>query len=106
MFFSTCFFLCIFFHFFFIFHFSISVRIIYLVCGGFLIFTFADDFIESVVQIASSLNVSPTLLAFFLSPIASEAPEILEAVQLSRHELHQIGNRMKRFLNENQTKRF
>ncbi len=29
-------------------------------------------------------QVSPTLLAFFLAPIASEAPEILESISLSR----------------------
>lgn len=28
--------------------------------------------------------MSPTLLAFFLAPIASEAPEILESISLSR----------------------
>lgn len=52
--------------------------------GGALIVLFSEYFISSVVRIATLLNVSPTLLAFFLAPIASEAPEILESVSLSR----------------------
>jgi Ca2+/Na+ antiporter len=34
--------------------------------------------------LAPHSQVSPTLLAFFLAPIASEAPEILESISLSR----------------------
>jgi len=58
--------------------------ILYLVAGGILISVFSRPFIFSVVQAASSLKVNPILLAFFLAPIASEMPEILESVSLSR----------------------
>jgi len=55
-----------------------------LVCGGFLIVVFSSPFINSVVDAAAMLKVNPILLAFFLAPIASEAPEILESISLSR----------------------
>eukprot|EP01113_Clastostelium_recurvatum_P020464 TRINITY_DN2423_c0_g1_i3.p1 TRINITY_DN2423_c0_g1~~TRINITY_DN2423_c0_g1_i3.p1 ORF type:complete len:352 (+),score=93.62 TRINITY_DN2423_c0_g1_i3:30-1085(+) len=58
--------------------------VLYLVAGGLLIFGFSKPFISSVVEAASSLKVNPVLLAFFLAPIASEMPEILESVSLSR----------------------
>lgn len=58
--------------------------IVYLCVGGVMIFIFSHPFIKSVVLGAYSMNVSPTLLAFFLAPIASEAPEILESISLSR----------------------
>jgi Ca2+/Na+ antiporter len=64
----------------------------YLVLGGGLIFLYADDFIDSVAGIARAWGVSSTLLAFFLAPIASEAPEILEAVMLSRKGYTQTIN--------------
>jgi len=54
------------------------------VVGGVLIFTFSRPFIFTVVNAASTLKVNPILLAFFLAPIASEMPEILESVSLSR----------------------
>jgi len=56
----------------------------YLAVGGTLIFGFSKPFIVCVVDAASSLNVNPILLAFFLAPIASEMPEILESVSLAR----------------------
>jgi Ca2+/Na+ antiporter len=56
----------------------------YLAAGGILIIVFSTPFIESVVETASALKVNPILLAFFLAPIASEAPEILESISLSR----------------------
>jgi Sodium/calcium exchanger protein len=49
-----------------------------------LIFTFSKPFIVCVVDAASSMKVNPILLAFFLAPIASEMPEILESVSLAR----------------------
>jgi len=58
--------------------------ILYLVVGGFLIFGFSKPFINCVVNAASALKVNPILLAFFLAPIASEMPEILESVSLAR----------------------
>jgi len=58
--------------------------ILYLTAGGLLIFTFSRPFIFSVVSAASAFKVNPILLAFFLAPIASEMPEILESVSLSR----------------------
>jgi len=62
----------------------VSKGILYLVAGGMLISIFSRPFIFSVVQAASSLKVNPILLAFFLAPIASEMPEILESISLSR----------------------
>jgi cation:H+ antiporter len=56
----------------------------YLITGGVLIVVFSSPFINSVVQAASILDVNPILLAFFLAPVASEAPEILESISLSR----------------------
>ena len=56
----------------------------FLVTGGFLIVAFSAPFINSVVAAASILDVNPILLAFFLAPVASEAPEILESISLSR----------------------
>ncbi len=44
----------------------------------------SSPFIDAVVDLSAVLKVSPTLLAFFLAPIASEMPEILEAISLSR----------------------
>jgi len=58
--------------------------VLYLIAGGLLILSFSGVFIASVVDLAEIMGVSPTLLAFFLAPIASEAPEILESIQLSR----------------------
>jgi cation:H+ antiporter len=58
--------------------------VIYLCVGGVMIFLFSNPFIHAVVLSASAMQVSPTLLAFFLAPIASEAPEILESISLSR----------------------
>lgn len=62
----------------------VSKGIMYLVVGGFLIFGFSKPFIVCVVNAASSLHVNPILLAFFLAPIASEMPEILESISLAR----------------------
>jgi len=56
----------------------------FLIVGGILIFSFSKPFISSVVAAASTLKVNPILLAFFLAPIASEMPEILESISLSR----------------------
>lgn len=62
----------------------LSKGIGFLILGGILIFTFSKPFISAVVDAASALKVNPILLAFFLAPIASEMPEILESVSLSR----------------------
>lgn len=56
----------------------------YLAVGGGLIFVCSSPFIEAVVEASVLLKVSPTLLAFFLAPVASEMPEILEAISLAR----------------------
>jgi Ca2+/Na+ antiporter len=56
----------------------------YLVCGAVLIFIFSEPFIEAVVDLARLAKVNSILLAFFLAPIASEMPEILESISLSR----------------------
>jgi len=63
---------------------SLRKGVLFLVCGGVLISMFSSIFINAVVEIASLLEVNPILLAFFLAPIASEAPEILESISLSR----------------------
>ncbi len=62
----------------------VSKGIGYLILGGVLIIAFSGMFIEAVVELAYSLEVSSIMLAFFLAPIASEAPEILESISLSR----------------------
>jgi len=56
----------------------------FLVAGGSLIILFSSPFIHSVVEVASIWKINPILLAFFLAPVASEAPEILESISLSR----------------------
>ncbi|GAM25593.1 hypothetical protein SAMD00019534_087680 [Acytostelium subglobosum LB1] len=63
---------------------SLAKGVAMLVLGGALICFFSKPFIDSVVELASSLDVNPILLAFFLAPIASEMPEILESISLSR----------------------
>eukprot|EP01129_Flabellula_baltica_P014156 TRINITY_DN671_c0_g2_i1.p1 TRINITY_DN671_c0_g2~~TRINITY_DN671_c0_g2_i1.p1 ORF type:complete len:342 (+),score=76.06 TRINITY_DN671_c0_g2_i1:68-1093(+) len=64
----------------------------YLILGGGLILAFSDNFIDSVVDNASNWNVNPILLAFFLAPIASEMPEVLESISLSRKGKVQTTN--------------
>jgi cation:H+ antiporter len=61
-----------------------SKGVMFLVVGGGLIVIFSSPFINSVVEAAAIMHVNPILLAFFLAPIASEAPEILESISLSR----------------------
>lgn len=63
---------------------SVGKGVGYLLVGGGLIFLCSSPFITAVVEASSLLKVSPTLLAFFLAPVASEMPEILEAISLSR----------------------
>lgn len=56
----------------------------YLLAGGALIYICSEPFIGTVVKIGQSLGIAPLALAFFFAPIASEAPEILESISLSR----------------------
>lgn len=56
----------------------------FLAVGGILIFVFSEPFINAVSSLAVTMDVNPTLLAFFLAPVASEMPEILESISLSR----------------------
>jgi len=58
--------------------------VLYLVIGGGLILLFSDKFITSIVSIAKQFNINTILLSFFLAPIASEMPEILESISLAR----------------------
>lgn len=58
--------------------------IAYLIAGGVIIYAFSDPFITSVVKIGEMMGVGPLALAFFFAPIASEAPEIIESITLSR----------------------
>lgn len=63
---------------------SVAKGVGYLLVGGGLIFVCSSPFISAVVEASVMLKVSPSLLAFFLAPVASEMPEILEAISLSR----------------------
>jgi cation:H+ antiporter len=63
---------------------SIRKGVLFLVVGGLLITVFSEPFIGSVALTAKTLEVNPILLAFFLAPVASEMPEILESISLSR----------------------
>jgi Ca2+/Na+ antiporter len=56
----------------------------YLIAGGLIIYICSEPFINCVVAIGKGLGIAPLALAFFFGPIASEAPEILESVSLSR----------------------
>lgn len=56
----------------------------YLLLGGLLIAFISGYFIEAVVNIADHWNLSSALFAFTLAPIASEAPEVMEAISLAR----------------------
>lgn len=58
--------------------------IAYLTVGGALIYMFSEPFINAVVQAGHLMEINPIVLAFFFAPIASEAPEILESISLSR----------------------
>ena len=63
---------------------SVLKGALYLLAGGILIVIFSTPFISSVVEIATYWSLTPMLLAFFLAPVASEMPEILESISLSR----------------------
>lgn len=56
----------------------------FLAIGGTLIYAFSEPFIQSVVSIGKWMSINTIALAFFFAPIASEAPEILESISLSR----------------------
>lgn len=58
--------------------------ILFLLVGGILIWLFSEPFISVVSQIGADSGISPLVIAFFCGPIASEAPEILEALSLAR----------------------
>jgi len=62
----------------------LSKGVFFLFVGGALICYCSKPFIDSIVSLASTWNINPILLAFFLAPIASEMPEILESISLSR----------------------
>jgi len=63
---------------------SLLKGVLFLIFGGGMICFFSKPFIVCVVNAASTLHVNPILLAFFLAPIASEMPEILESISLAR----------------------
>jgi len=63
---------------------NVTRGVVYLLIGGGLIFLFSEPFIHAVSQISTILGINPILLAFFLAPVASEMPEILESISLSR----------------------
>lgn len=64
----------------------------FLAAGGVLIYFFSEPFINSVVAIGRVMNINPIVLAFFCAPVASEAPEILEAISLARKGKNQNIN--------------
>eukprot|EP00761_Pharyngomonas_kirbyi_P002984 gb/GECH01002988.1/.p1 GENE.gb/GECH01002988.1/~~gb/GECH01002988.1/.p1 ORF type:complete len:344 (+),score=67.67 gb/GECH01002988.1/:1-1032(+) len=64
----------------------------FLAAGGVLIYFFSEPFINSVVSFGRLLNINPIVLAFFCAPVASEAPEILEAISLARKGKNQNIN--------------
>lgn len=55
-----------------------------LLLGALLIVCFSTPFIDAVGAAAERFEINSVLLAFFLAPVASEMPEILESVSLSR----------------------
>jgi Ca2+/Na+ antiporter len=55
-----------------------------LLLGALLIVGFSTPFIDAVAATAERFEINSVLLAFFLAPVASEMPEILESVSLSR----------------------
>jgi Ca2+/Na+ antiporter len=57
---------------------------LFLALGGANIYIFSTPFIHSVIELGNVFSIKPMLLAFFLAPLASEAPEILESFTLSR----------------------
>jgi Ca2+/Na+ antiporter len=57
---------------------------LYLIAGGALIYFFSEPFIKLVVSLGKSIKMHTIVLAFFFAPVASEAPEILESISLSR----------------------
>ncbi|KAL9650472.1 hypothetical protein ABK040_004694 [Willaertia magna] len=63
---------------------SAAKAVIYLIIGGALLYFVSDPFIHKVNWLATIFQINNFILAFFLAPIASEAPEILEAITLSR----------------------
>jgi Ca2+/Na+ antiporter len=56
-----------------------------LLLGAVLIVFCSTPFIDAVTALAERFEINSVLLAFFLAPIASEMPEILESISLSRH---------------------
>eukprot|EP00762_Andalucia_godoyi_P004645 ANDGO_03603.mRNA.1 sodium/calcium exchanger protein len=63
---------------------SLAKGVLYLIVGGSLIWFFSEPFIKTVTAVGHASHVSTLVLSFFCAPIASEAPEILEALSLSR----------------------
>lgn len=58
--------------------------IAYLLAGGTLIWMFSEPFIRVVASVGHASDMSTLVISFFCAPVASEAPEILEALSLSR----------------------
>mmetsp|Transcript_10449 Transcript_10449/g.15270 ORF Transcript_10449/g.15270 Transcript_10449/m.15270 type:complete len:350 (+) Transcript_10449:21-1070(+) len=56
----------------------------FLIAGGLIIYLFSLPFIDAVVEMGELLSIGSLALAFFFAPVASEAPEILESISLSR----------------------
>mmetsp|Transcript_8568 Transcript_8568/g.14793 ORF Transcript_8568/g.14793 Transcript_8568/m.14793 type:complete len:367 (+) Transcript_8568:96-1196(+) len=63
-----------------------------LAIGAVLIVLCSTPFIDAVVDVANKFHINPVLLAFFLAPVASEMPEILESISLSRRGISQSIN--------------
>ena len=56
---------------------------LYLIVGASLIALFSDGMVDSLSEAAHAVGVNPGVAAFFVAPIASEAPEILGAIGMS-----------------------
>ena len=55
-----------------------------LTLGAILIALFSDDLVTGLAKISADAGLDPLVVAFFVAPLASEAPEILGAVAMSR----------------------
>ena len=58
---------------------ALAKSIGFLVTGGVVIFVFSGPFVDSMLEVARALGVSPMTIAIILGPLASEMPEKITA---------------------------
>jgi len=58
---------------------ALAKSIDFLVTGGVVIFVFSGPFVDSMLEVARALGVSPMTVAIILGPLASEMPEKITA---------------------------